>query len=260
MKTLQGSWYDYPQYYDIAFQDETRMEVRFIEAAIEKYVSKPVTMLLEPGCGTGRLIHRLAKRGYRMIGYDLNERALAYARRRLRRAALSAEICVGDLTTFCLPHPVTMAYSFCNTFRHLLTEAAAQAHLRCIANSLVPGGIYLLGLHLLPPDAEPTCFERWSQTRRGTKVTVTLRVDEARAERRTEIFDICQTIVTPRQSFRLRCAFPMRTYSATQLRRLLASVDPFELLDVYDFWYDIDRPLVLDDTISDTVLVLRRRS
>jgi hypothetical protein len=48
-------------------------------------------------------------------------------------------------------------------------------------------------------------------------------------------------------------------YTANQFRRLLVSVPELALCDVYDFWYEIDRPLVLDDEISDTVFVLKKR-
>ena len=49
-------------------------------------------------------------------------------------------------------------------------------------------------------------------------------------------------------------------YTAGQFRRLLAKVPELELCDVYDFWYEIDQPLELDDEISDTVFILRKRS
>jgi hypothetical protein len=46
-------------------------------------------------------------------------------------------------------------------------------------------------------------------------------------------------------------------YTAAQFRRLLARVPGLELCGVYDFWYEIDHPLVLSDDLSDTVFVLR---
>lgn len=49
-------------------------------------------------------------------------------------------------------------------------------------------------------------------------------------------------------------------YTAAQFRRLLRSVPSLELVDVYDFWYEIDHPLKLTDEMSDTVFILRRKS
>ena len=36
-------------------------------------------------------------------------------------------------------------------------------------------------------------------------------------------------------------------------------VPEFELRDVYDFWYEIDKPLELNDEITDTVFILQKR-
>jgi hypothetical protein len=35
-------------------------------------------------------------------------------------------------------------------------------------------------------------------------------------------------------------------------------VPGLKLCGVYDFWYEIDNPLVLSDALSDTVLILRK--
>jgi SAM-dependent methyltransferase len=48
-----------------------------------KYCPFDVRRLLEPACGTGRLITELAARGYQMIGFDLSQPALSYLGRRL---------------------------------------------------------------------------------------------------------------------------------------------------------------------------------
>src|SRR6266404_9530096 len=89
---LVANCYDYPQYYDIAFQAYTQREADFIEAACRKYCSFDVRRLLEPACGSGRLVTELAARGYQMTGFDLNQTALSYLRRRLTRRSLHAEI------------------------------------------------------------------------------------------------------------------------------------------------------------------------
>src|SRR5262245_32348628 len=80
---LVANCYDYPRYYDIAFQAYTQREADFIEVACRKYCSFDVRRLLEPGCGSGRLVTELAARGYQMTGFDLSQSALSYLRRRL---------------------------------------------------------------------------------------------------------------------------------------------------------------------------------
>ncbi len=259
------SWYDSPQYYDIAFQSETSAEADFIQAACRKYVAGTVRTLLEPACGTGRLVVALARRGYRVIGLDRNRSALGYLHRRLRRAGLGAFVFAADMSRFHLACLVDAAYCTFDSFRHLLTEQSAQSHLERMAEVVRPGGIYILGFHLLPPDAAEDCTERWTERRGRTQVTVTLRVLQCDRRRRMEWIRICLLVRTKKAPGselvqRVRDEFPLRIYTAGQFRRLLAKVPAWELADVYDFWYEMDRPLKLDDSLSDTVFILRRRS
>ncbi|MBC8355024.1 MAG: class I SAM-dependent methyltransferase, partial [Planctomycetes bacterium] len=154
--------YDYPQYWDLAFRSETKLEADFIEDACGKYCDFLVKRLLEPGCGGGRLVVETAARGYDVTGFDLSEPSIEYLMKRLARRKLSAESFVADMTSFVPRRRVDAAFCTFNTFRHLATEEAARQHLECVANSLRPGGIYILGFHLLPPDADEECIERWS--------------------------------------------------------------------------------------------------
>ncbi len=255
-----GNWYDYPQYYDLAFRSETALEADFIEAAARKYCPFPVRRLLEPACGTGRLVAELAARGYHLTGFDLSRPSLAYLRRRLRRRRLAAHVFEADMADFRIRRPADLAYCTFDAFRHLLSEADARRHLQCVAASLRPGGIYILGFHLLPPDASEQCIERWTERRAGTEVTVTLRVVATDRRRRLETLRV-SLLVRARggRVLRLRHEFPFRMYTAPQFRRLLRSVPSLELLDVYDFWYEIDRPMKLDGQMNDTVFILKRR-
>jgi SAM-dependent methyltransferase len=256
---IESNWYDRPRYYDIAFQSETTPEADFIEAACRKYCPHPVHRLLEPACGSGRLITELAARGYRMTGFDLSAAALDFLRRRLARRKLRATVHQADMAQFRLPRPVDAAFCTFSSFRHLLTEDTARSHLECVVESLRPGGIYILGLHLIPPDASPECIERWRECQGNTRVAVDLRV--VAFDRRTRIERLRVSLLVRRgaEQFRIRDEFPLRLYTAAQIRKLLASVPRLELLDVYDFWYEIDQPLKLDNELSDTVFILRKK-
>ena len=257
---LQANWYDYPRYYDLAFQSDTRPEADFIEAACRKYCPFKASRLLEPACGTGRLVRELAARGYRVTGFDLSQPALDFLRQRLVRRKLQARVIEADMTDFRLARPVDAAFCTVNTFRHLLTEEAARQHLECIASALRPGGIYVLGIHLLPPDVSEEDGERWTERRGNTQVTVTLRVLSMDRRRRVERLRVSMLVRDRGREFRLRDEFSFRMYTARQFRSLLASVPSLELCDVYDFWYEIDQPLKLNDDRADTVFVLRRKS
>src|SRR6266581_5580830 len=259
-RILVGNWYDYPQYCDIAFQAYTQRAADFIEAACRKYCRFDVRRFLEPACGSGRLRTGLAARSYQVTGFDISQPALSYLRRRLTRRRLRAETFEAEMSDFRLGRPVDAAYCTVSTFRYLLTEQAARGHLECIADSLRQGGIYVLGLHLLPLGVDKEDSDCWTQRRCETKVTVTVRLLRTDRRRRIEDVQVCMVARGRSKELRLQHAFQLRTYTPRQFRRLLDSVPSLELCDVYDFRYDIDRPLALNDEIAYGVFVLRRRS
>jgi SAM-dependent methyltransferase len=258
-RVLVENWFDYPQYYDIAFQAHTRLEADFIEAACRKYCPVAVRRFLEPACGSGRLITEFAARGYKVTGFDLSQPALSYLRRRLARRLLHAETFEAEMSKFRLARPVDAAYCTVNTFRHLLTEQAARDHLECVARSLRPGGIYLLGLHLLPLDVDPEDNARWTESRGGTKVTITLRMLRTDLRRRIENLRVCLLVRRGLKELRVRHEFQLRTYTARQFRRLLSSVSSLELCNIYDSRYNIEQPFAANDKIAYCLFVLRRR-
>jgi SAM-dependent methyltransferase len=257
-KPIIGDWYDHPEIYDLSLRDETPREAAFVDAACRKYCDFPVRRLLEPACGSGRMVTEMAARGYRVTGLDLNEKALDYLRKRLARRKLRADVRLADMTDFRLSRPVDAAFCLVNSFRHLLTEELARKHLECVGRHLRPGGIYLLGLHLVPPDADYASIERW-RTREGkTQVNTDLRVVASDRRRRIESLQVSLRVHRGEKLWRFRGRFDLRLYNAAQFRKLLASVPALELCDVYDFWYEIDEPLVLNNKISDTVFVLKK--
>lgn len=258
-KSVKGNWYDYPEYYDLAFADDTHGEADFIAAACERFAVGPVRRMLEPGCGGGRLVVELARRGYYVLGFDNNEKMLAHLQQRIQRGKLTAEAYAGDMTKFRVARQVDAIYNTFNTFRHLTTEEAALAHLRSAAKALRKGGLYVLGFHLLPDDASLECIERWKAKRGQANVSFTLRVVESSRKVRIERLRVSMLVRKPGKEIRVATEFPLRLYSPKQFSELLAEVPEFELVEVYDFCYDIDDPVRFDDELSDAVFILRKR-
>ncbi len=250
--------YDLARYWDLSFRDETKREVDFIESAAARFATGSVRRVLELGSGGGRLVVELAARGYEPIGLDINEHALRYLRGRLARRGLHAQVLHADMATFQLDAPADMALCTFDTFRYLCSERAARSCLRSVAAALRPGGLFILGLHLLPPEAELRCVERWSGRHGRTTVTVTLRVMETDLRCRLERVRFCMLVRNGSGQRRARFELPLRTYSARQFKRLLAAVPQLQLCVVYDFWYEIDEPIALSDEAADIVAVLRR--
>lgn len=258
-KAQLGDWYDYPEYYDLAFAEDTPVEADFIAAAAKKYAVGKTTRMLEPGCGGGRLVAELARRGFRTEGFDNNVKSIEYLKRTIARERLSARAYLGDMTDFTVTRPVDVVFNTFNTFRHLTTEAAALSHLKCAANVLRPGGLFVLGFHLFPIDASPECLERWKAARGATQVSYTLRVTESLSRERLERLRVTMLVRRPQGELRLATEFYLRLYSARQFRSLLRKVPEFELCEIYDFNYDLETPVSFDDYLADAIFILRKR-
>lgn len=259
MQTIQADFYDYPRYYDLVYGSDWKAEFDFLTGCFERFAEGEVRRVFEPACGTGRLLFRLGKAGYEVQGIDLNSRAVAYCNRRLKKHGIDGAAEVGDMASFRLPRKVDAAFNTINSFRHLLSEDAALAHLQCVAQALRKGGIYVLGLHLTPTAGEATEEESWSARRGNLCVNTHMRLVEQDLSQRAETYSICYDVYTPTQSFRLQNEVVFRTYTAEQFDRLLASVAELEACAAYDFAYDLKRPINVRPETEDVVLVLQRR-
>lgn len=257
-KLLSGNLYDHPRYYDLVFGSDWRAESEFLQACFDRYANGKVQRLFEPACGTGRLVYRLAKAGYDVSGLDLNPRAVDYCNRRLKRHRLAPSAVVGDMTDFRLRRKVDGAFNMINSFRHLTSEAQAEAHLHCMAGALRRGGLYVLGIHLLPTSGKPINGESWSARRGNLSVTTNLWVVQRDSRRREERYRMTYSIYTPKEIYRLVDEFIFRTYTARQFARLLDRVGCFQVVATHDFGYDIDQPIKIRPDTEDVVYVLRK--
>ena len=255
--------YDVPEYWDLAFDDDTSLEADFIEAAVRKYGRAPTTSLLEPGCGGGRLVVELSRRGYHVTGWDLSRQAAEFGNRRLTAESHRSQILVDDMRSAKTTARVDAAYCLVNTFRHLLTEDDAVRHLKTVADCLQPKGLYVIGMHMLPPDADEEDSEKWSVA--AENVTVDMQLDVIACDRTSRLetlrFQMNVSTADGAEPQTFQSDYVMRIYDASDVLDLFAKVPEFELLpEVYDFWYDIDDPLTLSEYMGDTVFILRKRS
>lgn len=251
-------WYAVPQYYDIIFDADTKLEGDFLEAVHRRHGTGPGRRVLEPACGSGRLLAALARRGHRVTGFDASPAMLSYAARRMRRRGLAAHLSHQRMESFHYGGRFDLAFNLVSTFKYLLTEADAEAHLRCVAASLRRGGLYVLGFHLTDYDHQRCQRERWTGRRGGVQVTCNIQSWPPDRRRRRERVRSRLVIERDGGVLRWQSAWWFRTYGAAQFRRLLARVPDLSHLATYDFSYDLNAARRLDDKQCDAVVVLRR--
>lgn len=225
-------WYDRAELYDRAFAWDPGPERDFVLGASERWGRKDPRRILEPFCGTGRLLREMPGVA---VGFDKNPHMLRVARRRVFRAD-AGRFAVRD-------DSFDLAYCLIDSFRYLLTERAARDHLRAVARALRPGGVYVLGF-----DVEGgASTASWDAG--GVRVEVSMLGDEeARVETmRTRLFA---------DGDEIESLAPMRTYTTRQVEDLVDGEGSFEIAAAFQRGYDLDDPVELSEVEGGLVLVL----
>ena len=252
-------WYDFPQHYDFIFDTETQLEADFIEGVIDKYLDGKAKKLLEPGCGTGRLVRELAGRGYGVTGFDSNTSMLNYALQRTKRYSENVELSSGYLENFESKTEYDAAYCLIDTFRYLTTEKAACSHLRCVGNALRSGGIYILGFHLTNYEYRKCERERSIRKNKSLSIVCNLHSWPPNRKQRLQKFRSRMKVETTKNIKKYETTWMFRTYGPKQISSLFESIKNLEHIDTYTFDYNIHKPGNLGDGRLDCVFILRRK-
>lgn len=147
--------------YDIAFDWEIGEEVDWMLDVLGRPRS-----VLEPGCGSGRMLPPLLERGVDVTGFDISEAMVEFAR---RRAPIGATVSVADMTDFDLGRTFDAAISPINTLLHLSPEDLGR-HLTCMSRHT---SAYLVQVGLFDQEShEPFAGSHWEAERGGTKLKV----------------------------------------------------------------------------------------
>jgi SAM-dependent methyltransferase len=251
-------WYAEPLYYDVIFDTDTPQEARFLQALHERHGRSAGRRVLEPACGSGRLLAALAARGYAVNGFDLSPAMVRFARERLRDRGLSGGVRVDRMGSFQYRRRFDLAHCLVSTFKYLLDDESAVAHLRRVAEVLRPGGVYVLGVHLTDYRNREGDRERWRGRRGDLAVTCTIDSDAPDPRRRRE--RVRARIVAREGGTvrRLETRWAFRTYGPRQLRAVLRQVPALRHVATYGFDCDPQAPVAFGGGRLDPVLVLRK--
>ncbi|HEY2923381.1 MAG TPA: class I SAM-dependent methyltransferase [Candidatus Eisenbacteria bacterium] len=249
--------YGSPEIYDVAFGWNLGMEMDFVESCLRKHVPDPVRRILEPACGTGRILAALAERGYEVAGYDRSPEMVAFASTRLGR--LGGKVMRGDMATFRPPGRYDAAINLVNSIGYLLEDDAVLSHFARVGEALRPGGVYLVQFSYGGEPPEQATFGPWSNERGPLETTLTWRVvREDSAARRS--YQECRIIARRGEERRvLEESHVLRYWTQEDFDRIVEGT-LFELAAVYFDRFE-ERPVEAPRTGADGNLyhVLRRR-
>ncbi|MCM2271605.1 MAG: class I SAM-dependent methyltransferase [candidate division Zixibacteria bacterium] len=112
----------------------------------------PGCRILDLCCGTGQLAARLGSAGYDVLGVDISQEMLIYA----RQNAPNANFVVADARSFELSAPVFAALSLFDSLNHIMSIVELEKVFERVHTSLKPGGIFMFDLNV-----EDGFLQRW---------------------------------------------------------------------------------------------------
>jgi SAM-dependent methyltransferase len=161
----RGLW-DYLHSSTVARGYDAALAGSTLFAADERFVlehcAKPGS-LIDLGCGTGRLLVSLARRGYRVAGVDLSEEMLAVARAKAAAAAVPVGLLRANLAELDSVGQGTFDYAAClfSTLGMITGAAARRRAVDHVFRVLRPGGRFVLHVHNRWFNAWDRCGRRW---------------------------------------------------------------------------------------------------
>src|SRR5215510_15927880 len=144
-------------------------------------------VVLELGCGTGRVLVPLVAGCRAMQGIDISEAMLAHCRQKLQAAGIppsKAQVTHGDITHFALGQRFDLIIAPYRVFQLLETDAQVNGLFRCVHTHLASGGTCILNV-FHPQGGFEGVQQEWSTATEVCRWEVTvdgvrLRCDERR--------------------------------------------------------------------------------
>ncbi len=226
--------YKFPRYYDIAFTWNVSRELKLLFALFKEFCTIHVKTILEPACGTGRMLIPLAKHGFIMYGYDIDSGMLNYAAKKINAEGLADRVFIvqADMRTARLSRQFDVAINLINSMGYLVSDQDILLHLNAMARAIVPGGLYIFQISQAHSKLSEKDVEEWTAQEGGVRIRVSWRV-------RREDFALKRSYQTSRMEisdrgrrFVIEDSHEMRLWTFADLKALIDKVPGFELVAV----------------------------
>ena len=119
----------------------------FIEKIFQKEMKQKPELVLDLGCGTGRMTVELSRRGYDMTGIDYSTEMLGIARDAADEEGQDILWLCQDMREFELYGTVDAAVCCLDCINHLESEEDLQKCFSLVYNYLIPDGIFIFDIN-----------------------------------------------------------------------------------------------------------------
>lgn len=227
---------DYAAAYDSIYAaKDYDAECRTVERALKAHSRRPVSSILDLGCGTGNHALPLARAGYRVVGVDLSEDMLVSAR--AKAGDMPVEFHQGDVREVALGRRFDAVLMMFAVLGYQAGNDDVKAALATVRDHLEPGGVFLFDVWYGPAvlAQRPEQRVRSFPTAKGEVLRVVSSALDSRHHRCTVSYDLL-VMEGDRVAARSREDHVMRYFFPLELEMLLdsAGLDLVHLSDVDD--------------------------
>ena len=220
----------FAEVYDL-FMDNVPYEEwnRYLTGLLKEYGISD-GLVLELGCGTGRMTRLLSKSGYDMIGVDNSEEMLQIARD-AEKESEGILYLLQDMREFELYGTVRAVVSVCDSINYILEEEELLEVFRLVNNYLDPGGIFIFDMNTIYKYKELLGETTICENREEGSFIWDNYYDE---EEQINQYDLTLFIKTEKELYRkYEETHFQRAYEAEQVQRLLEEAG-MEFIASYD--------------------------
>lgn len=142
MSTARPYYHEFAWAYDLLQNDPVATRMDFVEGILSSQGVGANCTILDAGCGTGRYVIELARRGYHICGVDRSPELIAIAQNRALHAAVHPEFMIADLLAVAFTR-LFDAILCRGVLNDLVEESDRVAIFQQFAAWLRPGGILI---------------------------------------------------------------------------------------------------------------------
>lgn len=135
------NWFNSPFYHKLYFERDENEAKAFIEKLINHLHPLPHARMLDVACGKGRHSKTLSSLGFNVTGIDISAVSIEYAK---QFETESLEFFVHDMRLPFFSNYFNYAFNFFTSFGYFRTRREHDAAIRTIAQSLKPGGLFVI--------------------------------------------------------------------------------------------------------------------
>lgn len=243
----------YASCYDLLYGDKDyNAECDAIETALRQAKIPNTASILDLGCGTGNHVIPLIQRGYEVTGVDLSPEMLAFAKRKLHAANLSAELIHSDMKDISLGRKFDVVLCMFAALCYQTTNAALVQTIRRVREHIKPGGIFMFDfwygpavLHIRPEARSKTIEKDGKRLIRSAAPSLDSRHQTSVTEYRLQLFEKDELVFDSVERHAVRYFFPL------EISYVLENVG-FSVLHFGQF-PDYEKPL--DDTTWNAMII-----